>query len=741
MFLKWGLALGFLLVLTLSVVVVYLSTEIERRFSGKLWSVPAVVLSDSTMIYPGQTLGPSQFEDMLTLRGYRSAVGRRMEPGEYRRERNQIRVFFRSFSYPGKKLPSRKVQIRFSGGRIQRMTSDRGPLPYLEMEPVVLARLFGKERESRHLVRIEAVPKHLIQAVVAIEDHRFFRHQGIDWRGILRALWADIRAGRVVQGGSTITQQLVKNYFLKPERTLKRKVLEALMALILEAKYSKEQILEMYLNEIYLGQQGGVAIHGVGEAARVYFGRNVEDLTLAEAAALAGMIRAPNRYSPVRNPKVCRTRRNLVLQKMRELGFISAAAYRRAVSEPIRTVSRGLPVKAAPYYVDYLNRQLEMLYSEETLSSEGLVIYTSYRPELALEAEHAVKSGLAALEKRYPRLRTRDPQKALQVAMVVVQPKTGALVALVGGRDYASSSFNRAVDAHRQPGSAFKPFVYLAALDRFTPVSWIEDRPTAYRLDGRVWSPRNYDGRYRGRVMVRDALARSLNAATVNLAMQVGLPRIIETARRLGLTSRLEPYPSLALGAFEVTPLELAGAYAALANEGQRPVLLTVKKVVTPKGTVLEQRHMTMTTVTTPARAFLVTRMLQRVVTSGTARRLLSLGVDFPCAGKTGTTSDYRDSWFVGYTSDLLTLVWVGFDDNRSTRLSGSSGALRLWARFMTHIRPWLHPQAFPVPPGVVARVICTESGDLATRSCPNREVEYFLAENVPQIVCPLHRW
>ncbi|SMC21312.1 penicillin-binding protein 1B [Desulfacinum hydrothermale DSM 13146] len=740
---RWVLqatALLVLLVLIMGVVgFIYLSAEMEKRFSGRLWSVPATVLSDSVVIYPGQDLTISAVEDMLTARGYRPAVGGRLRPGEYKRSRRALRIFFRAFAYPGKDLPAREVGIRFQGGRIQEIRTGSRPVPYLEVEPVVLARLFGKERESRHLISIKTTPENLIHAVIAIEDHRFFQHRGIDWRGILRALWVDLRAGRVVQGGSTLTQQLVKNYFLRPERTLKRKLLEAAMALVLEARYSKEQILEMYLNEIYMGQQGSVAIHGMGQAAFTYFGRNVEDLTLAEAAALAGMIKAPNRYSPTRHPDACRERRNVVLARMRELGLIDAAAYESALSQPLRTVSRALSGKTLGYYVDYVNRQLEELYSEETLSSEGLVIYTSYRPEIALEAERAVREGLAALEKKRPALSASDPAKALQAALVVVQPKTGALVALVGGRDFALSPYNRAVRAHRQPGSAFKPFVYLTALDQVTPVSWIEDMPTAYRVDGKAWVPRNYDGRYRGAVMVREALAHSLNAATVHLAVQVGLSKIVETARRLGLQSPLKPYPSLALGAFEVTPLELAGAYAALANEGQRPHLVTIKKVVTPQGAVLERRHMSLKTVTTPAKAFLITRMLQRVVREGTARRLASYGVDFPCAGKTGTTSDYRDAWFVGYTSDLLALVWVGFDDNRPTRLTGSSGALPLWARFMTRIRPWLHPQDFPVPPGVVERTICLDSGDLAVQGCPRKEREYFLAERVPQKPCTLH--
>lgn len=738
--LKLGVAFGIVLTVAAFAGYTLLARAMEKRFAGRLWSVPAVVLSDSWMMYPGMPLGPAQFEEVLASRGYRLSTGSDPGPGEYVRRKDEIRVFFRGFSYPGTTLKPREVIVRFQGERVAGIEEARaGSRPYVEVEPVVLARLFGENRETRLLINLEDVPDHLTKAVVAIEDRRFFEHRGIDWWGIARALWADVMAGRIVQGGSTITQQLVKNYFLEPERTLKRKLLEAAMALVLEARYSKEDILEMYLNEIYLGQWRSMAIHGIGEAARFYFGRNVEDLSLGESAVLAGMIQAPNRYSPYKNPDLCRERRNVVLQRMRDLQFISAEAYEKALSESIRTAPRPMVGSVAPYYVDLVRAQLEALYSKETLASEGLVIYTAYHPEIAWEAEKAVKEGLAELEARNPRLRAEEPTEVLQAALVVVHPKTGALTALVGGRDYALSTFNRALQAHRQPGSAFKPFVYLTALDRLTSISRIEDVPRVYKSDASVWTPRNYDGHYRGTVTVREALTYSLNAATVNMAAQIGLDTVVETARRLGFRSRLDPFPSLALGAFEVTPLEMAGAYAALANEGQRPELMTIRKVVTPKGTVLERRHMEMTTVTSAAKAFLITNMLQNVVEEGTARGLSSLGITFPCAGKTGTTSDYRDSWFVGYTSDLLALVWVGFDDNRSTGLSGATGALRVWARFMKNIRPWIAPQPFAVPPGVVERRVCMESEEPATPSCPRTETAYFLEELVPTTVCPLH--
>jgi penicillin-binding protein 1B len=512
------------------------------------------------------------------------------------------------------------------------------------------------------------------------------------------------------------------------------------MALVIESMYGKEQILEMYLNEIYLGQRGSIAINGIGEAARYFFGRNVEDLTLAEAATLGGLIRGPNIYTPIGHPGASRDRRNMVLKRMLDLGKISAGEYEKARGEPIRVAENVLPLRIAPYFVDYVRQQLQELYSPEVLESEGLNIYTTLHPEMAVAAQSAVMEGLKELEDH---ISSRSPasssEQPLQAVLVAVQPKTGAVLALIGGRDYAESSFNRALYAKRQPGSAIKPFVYLSALDEFTPVSRLSDEPTAFSVGGKEWTPRNYDDKYRESVTFRQALEESINVPTVNLALTVGLEKVISTLRGFGIESQLEPVPSLALGSFEVTPIELARAYAVLDNDGQKPYLLSLKEVVTEKGEIQEQRHVDLVSVTSPAKAYIITDLLQGVIQRGTARSLKRLGIDFPCAGKTGTTTDYKDSWFVGYTTDLLVLVWVGYDDNRSTHLSGAGGAARIWARFLDHVRPWIHPQPFRIPPGVVQRMVCGESCELATMSCPERTLEVFLSENVPKEFCTLH--
>ncbi|MCU0588319.1 MAG: PBP1A family penicillin-binding protein [Syntrophobacteraceae bacterium] len=738
----WKLIVAILLVAVSLGVLAYfhrLSVQIRERFESRKWSVPSRVFSATVPIYPGLKISLSRVRSLLEVRRYREVAREPLGAGEFRVSQGSLNVHLREFRFPGSSLPPRQVRLEFDRDTLSRIRGQTGDLGFLELEPLEIARLFGPERESRLLINVKQLQPDLVRAVLAIEDHRFYEHPGMDFWSILRALWVDLRAGRVVEGGSTITQQLVKNYFLEPERRLRRKLMEASMALVLEALYAKDEILEMYLNEIYLGQNGSVAIHGIGEAARVFFGRNVEDLSLAESATLAGMIQAPNHYSPLEHPAAARDRRNTVLRRMLDLEVIGSDAYESARNEPVRTTETSLPASSAPYYVDYVRQQLQELYAPEVLASEGLTIYTSLHPEMSLAAETAVQEGLRELERERPALEAEKERGPLQAALIAVHPKTGAVLAMVGGRVYAESSFNRAIHASRQPGSAIKPFVFLSALDRLAPVSWLEDAPAGFPTGGADWWPRNHDDRYRGRVMMRQALEESLNVPTVQLAVQMGLENIVTLLRDLGIRSPLEPQPSLALGAFEVTPLELASAYATLDNEGQKPFLLSLREVVGERGEVQRRSSVDLVSVTSPARAFIITDFLQGAMERGTAKSVKRLAGDFPCAGKTGTTTDYRDSWFAGYTTDLLVLVWVGFDDNRPTHLTGATGAGRLWARFISEVRPWMNPQPFRMVPGVVQRIICTETGQLATVGCRDKRLEVFLSERVPGDYCTLH--
>ncbi|MEJ5300058.1 MAG: PBP1A family penicillin-binding protein [Thermodesulforhabdaceae bacterium] len=734
---------------TLSVLVIvagvffYFAWQVEKRFSGQKWSIPSYVFSDTVILFPGQPLSLETFSRMLTRRFYRKSLAQPSRPGEYwiDASRGECIAWFRSFNFPGKNIQERRLIFKIKNNILTEISSNEEKLPYWELEPVELARLFGRDKEQRILVNIRSVSPFLKDAVVAIEDKRFYDHPGIDFIGIARALWTDLRAKKIVQGGSTITQQLVKNYFLEPERTLKRKILEAIISIVIELRYSKDEILEMYLNEVYMGQRGSVEIRGIGEAARVYFGRNVEDLSLTEAATLAGMIKAPNFYNPTLHPDRAKTRRDIVLEAMAEQGKIDQETLKIAKSQPLETFKGfNIPLKQAPYFVDLVFEQLKQLYDPKSLESDGLAIYTSLIPEIEEEAEQALRAELQKLETSLSALKESDAENILQGVIIAVQPKTGMVRALVGGRDYSTSMFNRATKAMRQVGSAIKPFIYLEAIQKgWTPASWLDDEPLTIPIAGTPWTPENYYRRFRGRVTLREALEQSLNVPTVRLAMDVGLEDIISFLKKINIFDQMEPYPSIALGALETTPLQLASAYTALANDGDKPFLITVKEVYDAQGVLQEQHHMGWIQIASPAETFLVTSMLEGVVQRGTARSLASMGINFPCAGKTGTTSDYRDSWFVGYTTDMVSLAWVGFDDNRSTGLSGATGALRVWARFMKNISYFLNPQPFQPPSGIVTRSVCSLSGALAIDQCPSVYTEYFIEGREPTELCPIH--
>lgn len=732
--------MGLVVVLALSVYFHHLHVEIRHRFDSRKWSIPARVFSATVPLYPGQWISILQMKQMLEERRYQEAVREPLNAGEYKVGKNTLNVRFREFRFPGHSLASQRVQFEFQQNKLNKIRGPDGELSFLELEPLQIARLFGRERVSRSLINIQQVPRYLIDGVVAIEDHRFYEHGGVDWWSILRALWTDLLARKVVQGGSTITQQLVKNYFLEPDRHLRRKLLEASMALIVDFCYSKDEILEMYMNEIYVGQRGSVAIHGMGEAARFYFGRNVEDLTLAEAATLAGMIRAPNNYSPSVHPEACIERRNVVLKRMLALKKISTDEYDKSSQEPLRVARSFLPTNVAPFFVDYVRRQLRELYAPEALESEGLSIYTTLHPEIALAAETAVRDGLEELNREVSVDESSPSEQRLEAVLVAIQPRTGAVLALLGGKDYEEGGVNRVFGAFRQAGTAVFPFVFLTALDRFSTVSELSDEPTSYPMDGEQWTVRNFDDRYRGTVSMRKAAEEGLNAATVNLAMEVGIQNLMATIRSFGISPNMPPYPSVALGAFGVTPFDLAGAYAALGNDGQKPYLLSLKEVVAENGDIQERRNIDFISVTTPAKAYIITDLLRGALERGAEKTLRRSGIDFQCGVQPGTNVDFSDSWFVGYSTDLLVLVWVGYDDCRPTGLSGLQGAGRIWVKFVNLVRPWINAQPFRIPPGVVQRIICSESGLLATTYCPDKKLEVFLTERVPKDYCTKHK-
>ncbi len=670
--------------------------------------------------------------------------------GEFRRADNAWEIFLHPRDDPRAQRPPLRVRLVMDDGRVSAVVdpADGGSLDGIELEPEIVSGLSDTIGQLRRPVRLSQVPGHVTAAILAAEDHRFHEHGGVDAKAVLRALWVNFRRGEVTQGGSTLTQQLVKNLLLTPKRTWDRKLREGALAVMLEWRYSKAEILETYLNAVYLGQYGTASVYGVGAAARSYFGKDVERLTLAEGALIAGMIRAPNSHSPLQNPDRARERRDAVLFRMRELGLIDEAARAKAAQERVRARGSAAPRLLGPYFLDHVRTQIEQPQTDNGLQAGGgLRIYTSLDPVLQRAAEAAVTRGLDRLEGRYPHLRRRDAARRLQAALIALDPTTGEIRAMIGGRDYAASQFNRATHARRQPGSAFKPFVYLAALrfgdhgepPRITPVSFVKDEPVTLRNGRDEWTPRNYEDRFEGTVTVRRALEQSLNAATVRIADQVGLDAVIRAARQVGFTSPLQPVPALSLGSFEVTPLELATAYATLANAGRRTAPTAIRAVVDREGMVVDESAPSVTPVIRADEAFLVTYLLRGVVDRGTGTAARALGVEGPVAGKTGTTNDGRDAWFIGYTPRLVTLVWVGFDQREVLRLSGSQAALPIWADFMRTATAVLPSGAFVVPPTVTFRDVDPTNGKLAGRWCPVVFREAFLASTEPREACSEH--
>jgi penicillin-binding protein 1B len=607
------------------------------------------------------------------------------------------------------------------------------------LEPELIRSVYGSVREERIPIPLADIPQHLIDAVLSIEDQRFFDHGGLDLKRIAGATVANVRAAGVVQGGSTLTQQLAKNLFLSNKRSPIRKLRDMAMARTLERRYTKEEILEAYLNEVYFGHDDGLAIHGVGRAAQYFFGKDVSQIDMGEAALLAGIIRGPNLYSPVRRPETATKRRNLVLDVMLEREIISERTHREARQVPLRIRGKTQRTRSGRYFVDYVSEQLAATHGRKALQ-RGMSVFTTLDMELQRAAERAVVNGLARLKKDYPYI--AGEEAALQAALVALDPRTGEILAMVGGREYGSSQFNRAVNARRQPGSSFKPIVALAALsqrDGHTLATVLQDEPFSVETPAGLWQPANYDGEFRGGVTLREALERSLNVPFAKLGMEVGPERIVETGRRLGLESRLHPVPSLALGASEVTPLEMTRAFGVLAAGGYRSDVHTLLGVIDNEGAVVSRYEMAGEQVYTPAETYLVTSALRGAVERGTGRSLRTWGFRGPVAAKSGTTNDFRDAWFIGYTPSLAVGVWVGFDDGRSTNLTGSRAALPIFASFLRAAVGSNGEGDFSRPSGLEVVSVNRETGLRAGYGCRG-EQEVFLRGTAPRESCSWFR-
>ncbi len=730
-----------------------LEAEVVARFSGKRWDLPSRIYSDSTTIYPGQNLNEvGFFERLARLNYHRTGGGRVQTRGEYGYdpERGELVIFLHNFAYPYRYFGGAMVRIDLShDGVIQSMAEagTRKPVYALELEPELISSIFEGDWRQRRLVRLSRIPPALINAVLATEDHRFYEHHGLDPLRIIKAAWVDLAARRVRQGGSTLTQQLMKNFFLTRERSWRRKVKEAMMAYIAERRYSKDEILENYLNDIYLGQRGQEGIYGVWEASEYYFSKEPRDLTIGEMAAIAGMISSPNRLNPLKHPDRARARRNEVLALMYRDGYIGKAAYDQAVNETLRARETFTESNDAPYFADYVKRELAARYPASVLGGEGLRIFTTLDVHLEKLAERAIERNLTDLEAKHPYLKRREEKQELEECLVSLEPQSGKIRAMAGGRSYRLSQFNRVAQARRQPGSAFKIVTYAAAFDetlsggpeKFLPTSYIDDAPFTWQHGNMSWSPNNYKDRFFGRVTLEFALEESLNAAAARLADTIGLDRVLAMGKRLGFGG-LPPYPSVVLGGIEVTPMELARAYSIIANGGLDVEPYAVTAVLDRNRKLIEGHEIKAAQALSPELAYLMQFMLEQVINHGTGAAARTMGFTRPAAGKTGTTNDSKDAWFAGFTPDLLAVVWTGFDQKETLGLTGAQASLPAWTNFMkaaTASRPALD---FTMPPGLVRETVDPLTGYKAGPFCPVKLEGVFPAGMEPTEVCPFHK-
>jgi penicillin-binding protein 1B len=688
--------IALLLAILLAAYVAYLDFQVRHQFTGKRWSLPARVYARPLELYAGLELSAEQFVTELNALHYRPVATPR-ESGQFSRNNNEFHLITRPFDFwDGQDAPA-SVRLTFSGGKLARLTAagSGAAVSLLRLDPVLVGSFYPAHIEDRVLLQLDEVPVSLTDALIAIEDRDFYSHHGVSPAAVARALYANIRAGGVVQGGSTLTQQLVKNFFLSSERSLTRKVNEAIMSLLLEWHYSKDEILEAYLNEVYLGQDGNRAIHGFGLASYFYFERPLAELSIDQYAFLVGMVKGPSYYNPNRHPERASKRRNLVLDVMAQLDLITADESARAKASKLGVSNyQRKAINTFPAFLDLVRRQLQRDYRDEDITSEGLSIFTTLDPQVQWQLERVLGLRLKELE------RDRGLQaNTLEGAAIVTSVQGGEVLALAGGRDPAFAGFNRALDAHRQVGSLLKPAVYLTALEqskRYTLATLLDDSPLTFTArNGAVWQPGNYDKKDHGRVPLYRALAHSYNVSTARLGLELGIESIIKTLRRLGVEQHLNPYPSLVLGAVEMSPLQVAHMYQTFASGGFRTPLRAINAVLAADKAPLQRYPLSVQSAIEPAPDFLINTAMRFVMREGTGRSVYqSLPDSVDVAGKTGTTDDLRDSWFAGFTGDRLGVVWIGRDDNKSTGLTGSSGALRVWRDLFKQFNnsSWVQP-------------------------------------------------
>lgn len=715
------------------------SRLLDERFSAEPAPAPRL-LARPVVIRDGQAVSARQLIDRLNDLGYAQRT-RAAAPGEFALADDGLVLVPRTDGQA-------PVHVSFTSGEAPRVArieraSDEAPIAELTLESPLITALVMDERAKRRNVPLASIPPRMIQAVLAIEDRRFYEHPGLDPIGIIGAAITNLRGTKgYIGGGSTITQQFLKNTLLTPEKTYRRKAQEAMLSLVLETRLTKDQILELYLNDVDLGQRGSFAIRGVAEASRLFFGKDVGNLSLAEAATIAGVIQAPSRHSPFRNPERAKDRRDVVLRAMADAGYISEDAALRASREPLLIVQRALDAEA-PYFVDFVTDELRSRYDGLLHAGSSADVHTTLDLHLQRLAQESLRDGLARVDEL---LKRRKRGASAQGAMVVIDPKTGEILAMVGGRQYGQSQYNRAVSARRQPGSVFKPFVYLAAFERgleegrtdLTAASTVLDEPTTFLFNNQEYAPTNYGGEYSGETTFRRALALSRNVAAVKVAEAAGYDRVAALWQRTGAGAAARPYPSIALGVFEASPLEIAEAYTPFVNDG-RMLPLTPLLRVEEAGRTLPLPAREAEQIARPETTFLVTNMMRSVINEGTGAAARARGFRLDAAGKSGTTNDLRDAWFVGFTPDLLTVVWVGFDDNQPIGLTGSQAALPIWTDFMIRALAGHPDRSFDVPEGVVFVDVDRESGRIAGPFCTRVISEAFIVGTEPWDRCTAH--
>jgi penicillin-binding protein 1B len=728
----------------------YVYKQSVGKFELRRLSLPTRIFADYTPLRAGVSMSPDDVLEKLDRLGYRN-VGQLAQEGDYVAGKGAIAIFTRAFTHPSGKYGAQQIRVAFQGAAIAGVTAMQGDanVETAALEPELLTSILSDQLENRRPAQLSTIPKTLQDAVVVTEDVRFWHHPGVDPIGIFRAVFRNLRAGGVSEGASTLTQQLVKNYYLTSERTMKRKVVEAFMAVILDAKYSKPEILEAYLNDIYLGRNRSISIIGVGEASRFYFGKPVAEISVAEAALLAGIIRSPNNNSPFVNPQRALERRSTVLGLMLKEKKIDRAQYDQAMAAPLpkKPFRDRSGLTSIPFYVDRVLQEMGRDYGIKDVKGRGLQIYTAIDLAAQDNATHTLEAGLRNLEKSSRRLRRSS--SPLEGALIHVDVPTGEIRALVGGRNYDRSQFNRALNAKRLVGSLFKPFVYLTAFEpslshqNITPATLVSDtRFVLKRRFSEDWSPRNYDDSYHGTITVREALEQSLNSASVRIGLASGLEAILKTAKTLGVEEPIEENPAVMLGAVGIPPIQMADAYSTIARQGSRLPLRTIRFVTDDRGRVMAGAEEVKGVQVFPARdVFVLTDCMKGVVDRGTAAGSRSLGFRKIAAGKTGTTNDKRDAWFIGFTPQTLGLVWIGFDDNAPVGISGGEGAVPIWTRYMVSATAGQQNADFPAPSGIAFAEMDETSGGLAVPQCPSGTVvnQAFKAGTQPGNPCPLH--